>query len=167
MEHLGRLLTESAAVSDDTITRLRDFWDARDRDSVVEEDRALELRAFGWWFSSPHLEPDWAITTLLGVVRRMGRVDASWHVLKKLTGMTSTHPRDAVEIVRLLTTGPDPDAIVGFDEHIKEILRAVLGGGNPEATTRATELIHELGRRGYRDLGELLHPREELKSLPP
>jgi hypothetical protein len=142
--------------------RLVSFWEARLADQTATQAGPKELAGFGWWYASSQLDRGWAIGELIEVVRRARHVDASWRVLEQLVKDALVDAPRVLEILRLLVTGPDPDQMIRHDEHIKEVLREVLRVGDSDTRRRATDLIHDLGRRGYRDLGELLaEPAED------
>lgn len=156
VEFLGRILQDAEQVPEETLARLMGFWEGRLADATPSESRRRELAAFGWWFASPHLDRRWAIGALLRVVEETRHVDASWRVLEALEEAAGVDAAHVLEILKRLLTGPDPDQMIRHDEHIQEVLRQVLRSGDDETKSRTTDLIHELGRRGYRDLGELL-----------
>lgn len=156
VEFLGRVVHDADEVPAEARTRLIEFWEGRLADETGNQPGPKELAAFGWWFASKHLDRAWAIGALLEVAQRARHIDASWRVLEQLLEDVAVDPPRTLEILRLLVTGPDPDQMIRHDEHIKEVLREVLKLGDSDSKRRATELVHDLGRRGYRDLGELL-----------
>jgi hypothetical protein len=156
VEFLGRVLHDTEDVPAEARTRLMGFWEGRLADDAADQPGPKELGAFGWWFASKHVDRHWALAALLQVVRRIRHIDASWRVLEQLVDDAAADPPRALEILQLLVTGPDPDQMIRHDERIKEVLREVLRVGDPDSKRRATDLVHDLGRRGYRDLRELL-----------
>ena len=157
VEFLGRLLHDADEVPTEARTRLVEFWEGRLADDTASQPGPKELAAFGWWFASKHLDRNWALAALLQVVQRLRHIDASWRVLDQLVEDVPLDPPRTLLILRLLVTGADPDQMIRYDERIKEVLREILRVGDTQSTRRATDLVHDLGRRGYRDLRELLN----------
>jgi hypothetical protein len=88
-----------------------------------------------------------------------GKVDVDDVVLERIADVAEIYPEAAVESLRLIAEGDKEGwTLVGSHDHVYNILAAALSSDQPNVRDAATDLIHVLGARGFKDLRILLLP---------
>lgn len=161
LEYVGfSLYQTNDEVPTEIIERLKTLWSWRSEGlGYAPSDKvgSQELAKFGLWFGSGKFDDSWALTELVGVLRRNLRVDASHLVVERLSNTVDLMPALSVECLGLLVADDGQTRLIPNWLHSsREILAKALTSGNAEASAGARALINLLGARGYLDLGNLL-----------
>ncbi len=157
----GRRLyhAQENTVPPEILDRLRILWEQRldAARSATPLSHAVELAAFGWWFTSRKFDDVWAMAQLTEVLRLIGKVDADRRVVERLAALAVDMPQQVVECLHLMVEGDKEGwAIYGWREHARTILATAIQSYNAEACEAATTLVHRLGARGYLEFRDLL-----------
>ncbi len=136
------------------IQRLKGFWEWRLAKIESANDKgsyAQELEAFGWWVSQGHFESSWVLANLESVLHLSGgKIDFVHRVLERLENHVAADPETAINCLNLLVRSPDADtSVLYWEAEIQNCLKQVKSSGNSKAWSKATEMIHFLGERGY------------------
>jgi hypothetical protein len=161
LARVGEALRVSPDLPREVAERAMRLWEARLAMARAQpESHRKELAAFGEWFASAKLPEAWSLEQLVAALRvTRGKVDADDLVLERLASVVETHPAVAVESVRLIAEGDREGwTLVGSYDNVHNILAAALSSGQPDVRDAATDLIHILGARGFKDLRTLLLP---------
>jgi hypothetical protein len=160
LEFVGRVLrNENQVITPELLDRLTALWLWRvnvAEDQGAEESSAAELKSFGWWFASGRFDDEWALAQLQNALTRLPETDAINLVLERLSATSSKKPTSTMTCLRLLALGvKERWQLDVWREHVRTILKLVLGSGDQLAYEMALRFIHEMGAHGidsYRDL---------------
>ena len=157
----GRRLynAQEKTVSPEILDRVRILWEQRleAARAATPLSHAVELAAFGWWFTSAKFDDTWAITQLTEILKLVGKVDADRRVVERLAALAVDMPQQVVECLHLMVEGDKEGwAIYGWREHARTILATAIQSDNADAREAATTLVHRLGARGYLEFRDLL-----------
>jgi hypothetical protein len=161
LAHVGAALRESPDLPPEVVDRAMKLWEARLGVARAQpESHRREVVAFGEWFASAKLPDPWSVEHLMATLRvTSGKVDVDDVVLERLAGMAETYPKAAVESLRLIAEGDKEGwTLAGSRDHVNNILATALSSDQPNVRDAATDLIHVLGARGFKDLRMLLLP---------
>ncbi len=156
---VGEALRESPDLPREVAERAMTLWNTRLAAARVQpESHRRELAAFGEWFISAKLPDAWTLEQLIAALKLTGgKVDGDDLVLERLAGLAETQPAAAVEALRLIAEGDREGwTLVGSSDNIRNILATALFSNQPDARDAATDLVHMLGARGFKDLRTLL-----------
>jgi hypothetical protein len=161
MGFIGRSLAETPEnVPAKIMKRFERLWAWRmnlARASDKPDKYEPELVAFGKWLASGKLEPRWAISQLLAVLRLVGRIDADGKMVEQLATLATLYPKDVTECFRIMVEGVSDGYIMwSWKEPGKELLRTVINGDDREAKEAAIDLVHRLGAMGHMEFRDLL-----------
>jgi hypothetical protein len=159
--HVGGALRESPGLPPEVVDRAMRLWEARLTVARRQpEAHRREVVAFGEWFVSAKLPDPWSVEHLVATLRlTSGKVDLDDVVLERLAGMAETYPEAAVESLRLIAEGDKEGWTLGGSyDYVHNILATALSLDQPDVRDAATDLIHVLGARGFKDLRTLLLP---------
>lgn len=113
-------------------------------------DFIYELANFGWWFASEKFNEDWALQTLLSVLRLTRKAAGEMEVVKLLAAKCVRYPIECVSCLRLMIEGDrEKWLLLGVESDAMELLRQAMGTTNPEAAMSARRLAEELIARGH------------------
>ena len=159
IDFVGRSLrsTKKTDIPLDIASRLRELWEIRVQAlvSTEENERAAELKAFGWWFAAGNLGVDWLLNQLQSALELHAQIDASMLVVEKLDELVRSHPEAVLTCLGLLIQGDRIGWDIGsWKQHAMNILRITIGNDGTSAQARA--LVNELGRRGFHEFRSLL-----------
>jgi hypothetical protein len=155
---LGRALHREGVSNyeptDADLTRHRALWDAR----LDDQPGPLELREFGWWWSSGRLRDADDLRRLAATLRMAnGRVGDVRTALKVVDEILATDPaltEPALEVLEALA-----DARTAQSQYIDPALLTRLLStslADPAHRARATAVVHRFGEQGYLTLRSLL-----------
>ncbi len=121
--------------------------------------QAEEIKDFGWWFGSKKLPDLWSTEQVFEVLRIAGSIEPDHLVVERLTELAVSMPAKAVECLAMIIEG-DKDGwrVLSWRDHARAMLAAAIHSADQTARTKALELIHHLGRRGYPEFRDLLPP---------
>lgn len=154
---IGRALQQTdGRISPQIAERLQCLWHERfSQASRAPGEHSRELSAFGWWFVSGKMDPDWSIARLLEALRLIPRSEPSHVVLEHLAQLVDAYPHEAVECLHRIVQGDREGwRLCASREHVRWILRA--GLRHPEVRREAERVVHYLGSRGFLDYRDLL-----------
>ena len=127
--------------------------------AMRDEDERESLGEFGAWFGADQLDDGWLLTQGQQLLR-LGVPLAPDHVVyDALPRMADGHPREVVEILRLMiVTGPEAWSVLGSIDEVRATLATVLGSGDEEARADAIVVLNLLGARGMTEFRDLMPP---------
>jgi hypothetical protein len=160
LAHVGAVLRESPDPPE-VVDRAMRLWETRlEAARTQPESHRREVAAFGEWFASAKLPDPWSLEHLAATLRvTSGKVEADDVVLERLAGVAETYPEAAIESLRLIAEGDKEGwTLGGSHDHVYSILATALSLDQPKVRDAATDLIHILGARGFKDLRMLLVP---------
>ncbi len=143
--------------SDDFRLRVVETWEwIFDRGSDAEQE---SLSEFGAWFGAQQFEDAWLLAQGQRVLELGVSLQPDFSVYKSLPGMADEHPREVVEILRLMiTTDAEGWSVLGSVEEVRETLATVLGSGDESARSDAVAVLNLLGARGMSEFRDLVPP---------
>lgn len=158
MATLGRALhAESASdyePTDEDLDRHRALWDSR----LIGTPGPLELREFGWWWSSGRFSrPDdleRLTATLDAGGGRLGDVRDAVALAGGLLSNDETLARPVVEFLEVLANARTAQSQYLAPELLSDLLVPALG--HDDLHDRAVALVHQFGQQGYLALRALL-----------
>ena len=160
MEFLGRCLRDNKELPAEAVDRLKAFWVWRFTQITMagkSKHYARELSEFGGWFSSGHLEQDWAISQLMEVLNLTGKAEPDHLVIERLVAIREATPSKVVECLRLLVEGDKEGwLLLGQQENVRQILSSGLRSTDGHVREAATDFINWLAARGSREYLSLL-----------
>ena len=144
---------DNADLSDALRSRIVETWEwIADR----EEGERESLGEFGGWFGAKQLDDGWLLAQGQRLLRLGIPLEPDHVVYDALPRMAGGHPREVVEILRLMiVTGPEAWSVLGSVDEVREALGTVLGSGGEDAHADAILVLNLLGARGlsqFRDL---------------
>lgn len=162
---LWQLKGAKDGVSANFVNRLQLLWDRR-RDVVLAAANlhAKELGAFGWWFASSKFPTDWAVATLIDVLKAAHRIDAAHLVAEELPAIARTHLSETLDILEhgFLPSTTDWN-VYEWREYPKDVLAIAVRSVNRPLAERATDMVNQLVERGFTAYRQVL-PRPTMKK---
>jgi hypothetical protein len=159
IESMGRSLGNTEGdVPPDVYDRFVALWTVR-LTAARETAPNKELAAFGWWFGSKKLDPEWAMAQLLEVLKAGGKIDADFLVVEYLADQAPEMPVAVMDAFILLVEGAEePWNILSWHEHLERAIPAALASRDPAAAARGKDLVNLLAARGHLDFRRFLKP---------
>jgi hypothetical protein len=121
-----------------------------------DEGEQESLGEFGAWFGAEQLDDGWLLAQGQRLLQLGIPLDPDHVVYGALRRMAGGHPREVVEILRLMiVTGPEAWSVLGSVDEVRETLGTVLGSGDEDAQADTIVVLNLLGARGlsqFRDL---------------
>jgi hypothetical protein len=121
-----------------------------------EEDERESLGEFGAWFGADQLGDLWLLAQGQRLLQQGVPLDPDHVVYDALPRMAGDHPREVVEVLRLMiVTAPEAWSVLGSVDDVRETLGTVLGSADEHAHADAIIVLNLLGARGmsqFRDL---------------
>jgi hypothetical protein len=165
LEYVGRSLRRTrGAIPATILDRLTRLWEDRLAAADRGSDKRIfrrQLAAFGAWFISGKFDDAFALHQLHRSLA-LGGLDVNAHTidkefLRRLTALAASYPDLVIGCLRLVVDGSSADweFSVWLGE-ARKILETVLNSGCTPAKTKAVELIHRFGARGFIELYGLL-----------
>lgn len=146
--YVGRSLAESQDVADDIVARLQLLWDHILASGNARKSKEV-FAAFGWWFNTRYFSDAWALDRLKASLELAeGKFEPVLDALSRLTRLAGAYPKLVLECTKMIVLAAN-DYIELWTKDIRAILEMVLHSGDAELSTGATNLINELGSRGY------------------
>jgi hypothetical protein len=156
------LQNASGPVAPKIIERLQKLWLGRlgaVHAAGLLPSQTEEIKDFGWWFGSKKLPDLWSIEQVFEVLRIAGSIEPDHLVVERLAELAVSMPAKAVECLAMIIGGDkDGWGVPSWRDHARALLAAAIHSDEQTARTRAVDLIHDLGRRGYPEFRDLLPP---------
>ena len=163
IEFVGRTLRKSGEIPEEPLALLRNLvqW----RISVVQQkpdgpsraEAASELSEFGWWFGSGKFAPDWALRTLLTILRLGGGIESHHQVAGELLRRVGQFPIDVGEAVRLMVQQSRPEfTAAGWRQELRDLLAILRVNDNQRVRSFAAATVDILLSRGLDEYRELM-----------
>jgi len=153
LNDLGRAIHRTEqAIEPVVVARLCRLWELW-RDISEKRDDASDLAAFGWWFTTDHFEPSWALEQLRGVLgATRGRIDWDHEVAAKLITLADAFPHEVAAALTMFIEAPDEWQALRNRKQIRGIVEALLRTAAGDA---ARETASRLVARGWLDFRDL------------
>ncbi|MBS1882237.1 MAG: hypothetical protein JSS97_04695 [Actinobacteria bacterium] len=120
-------------------------------------DERESLAEFGAWFGADQLDDGWLLTQGQRLLQQGVPLDPDHVVYGALPRMASSHPREVVELLRLMiVTGPEAWSVLGSVDNVRGTLATVLGSGDENARADAIVVLNLLGARGMSEFRDLI-----------
>ena len=153
---VGRALyREQETISAESVARLRAIWEQWSgiSSSRAEEDRS-DLAAFGWWFASPALDPDWTLPELNRVLSSTGGlVEMHIEVVGKLAKLVSQYSDDVASCIEKFIEQRDQWRVNACRDSLRSAITAL---NQSPAIRRAQGIVSTLVARGWMDFRDLV-----------
>jgi hypothetical protein len=161
LEFVGTSLRETqGAVPSEVLERLQKLWATRlqaVRAAGPSSPQKEEITAFGWWFASKKFPDSWSLDQVLEVLRLAGSIEPDHSVVERLAELSASEPAKAVECLELIIEGDKNGwAVLSWLDHARNLLAQAINSGDQSARTRAVDLVHHLGARGYPQFHDLI-----------
>ncbi len=162
LRFIGLVGEDSPRWDEDAVQRFADIWEQRvaraeSVDPPERSEAAAELASFGWSFASGQFDPEWTLRIADRIVALGVRLEADHKVARRLVVLASAHLERCLPILgHLIRSDVEGWSLIGWDSEARQLLSAGLASEVATVREAATELIHELGGRGFFDFGELL-----------
>lgn len=141
-------------LSDEIRSRIVETWEW-----IVDqnpEDREA-LAEFGAWFGAHQLDENWLLAQGQRLLEQDIPLDPDHVVYDALPGLASRHPREVVEILRLMiVTEPERWSVLGSVDEVRQTLAAIIDSGDDEARSAAVRVLNLLGARGMSEFRDLM-----------
>lgn len=143
----------NADLSDAIRSKIVETWEWI---ATRDEDERESLGEFGAWFGADQLDDRWLLAQGQQLLQQGVPLDPDHVVYDALPRMAGGHPREVVEVLRLMiVTAPEAWSVLGSVDDARETLGTVLGSGDEHAHADAIIVLNLLGARGmsqFRDL---------------
>jgi hypothetical protein len=161
---VGRRLGEEGQIGQDTIEKMKALWVWRTR----EGDRrrlfsccSSERAEFSWWFLSGKFDTVWALEELLKAFQAAddnGRQYIPFErILGRLESLVAAFPHMVLRtLAALIRRDREGWSMLAYSSRVYELLARTMTSGHAETVILTTDLIHELGSRGYHQFRALL-----------
>ncbi len=129
------------------------YWEGSGKEDAEEKPDAC---LFGTWFSSGQFPEQWALDQLENFVNVAQTPEPDHAIVEQLVKVSQVDIVRAVRILdRMIRGDREGWRIHGWQDSAMQILEVAMKAGG-DARTQAEQVINYLGRRGYREFGELL-----------
>lgn len=160
LDFVGRSLHNThGPVPPEPLQRLQKLWAARlrvARAAGPPSPQKEEITAFGWWFASRKFPDSWSLDQVLEVLKLAGSIEPDHLVVERLAELAASEPAKAVECLALIIEGDKNGwGVRAWMDHARNILAQAIHSISQTARTRAIELVHHLGERGYSQFRDL------------
>jgi hypothetical protein len=123
-----------------------------------QEERE-SLGEFGAWFGATQFEVGWLLAQGQRVLELGVPLDPDHVVYNALPRMAAEHPRDVIEVLRLMiVTEPEAWALLGSVDEVRQTLAAALDSGDEAARSDAIAVLNLLGAKGMTEFRDLVPP---------
>jgi hypothetical protein len=78
-----------------------------------------------------------------------GSVEPDHLVVERLAELAASNPAEVVECLALIVEGDKDWGVFAWIDHARKVLSQVINSVDQSARTRAIDLVHRLGARGY------------------
>lgn len=153
LDDVGRALYRAEdPIPSDAVTRVERFWDWW-ATIVIARGDAGDLSAFGWWFTSKHLDVTWSVAALECVLAATGgQIDWEHEVLSKLAELAPGHPAVVARCLGGIIDSPDEWQVIRSTKEIRAALTSLLA---TPAAAEAREIASRLVARGSPEFQDL------------
>jgi hypothetical protein len=120
-------------------------------------DERGELAALGWWLQSEAIATEWKLTQLDAALSLNVLPEPESEAFEFLAAAASEYPLVAMAALAKLVESTERPlwSIAGNSDAIQRALRAGLESADQEAQQVAADVVHRLGRLGYREYRDL------------
>lgn len=141
-------------LSDDVRARMVETWEwILDQGQQEQES----LGAFGAWFGARQFDSGWLLAQGQRVLEFGVSLDPDHAVYDALPTMADEHPREVVEVLRLmLVTDREGWSVLGSVDEVRQTLAAALASGDEVSHSNAVAVLNLLGARGMGEFRDLL-----------
>jgi hypothetical protein len=150
---LGHALerAERGTVPGADVERLKGLWSWWEKASGATDSQE-DLAAFGWWFSSPLFEPEWALQALARVLAVSAELDWEHEVATKLAALASSHPVATMECLTPFAS----EQVLRLSRTVANVHTALAALVTvPETRSRARTLAASLVARGFLEFRDI------------
>lgn len=141
-------------LSEEIRSRIVETWewivdqDPEDRDALAE---------FGAWLGAHQLDESWLLAQGQQLLKQGIPLDPDHVVYDALPRMAGEHPREVVEILRLMiVTESERWSVLGSVDDVRETLAMVIDSGDSVARSTAVGVLNLLGARGMSEFRDLV-----------
>lgn len=121
------------------------------------QEEQESLGQFGAWLGARQFEDNWLLAQGQAVLELDVPLDPDHVVYEALPRMAGDHPREVIEILRLMiVTDPEGWSILGSVDEVRQTIATILDSGDEQARSDATAVLHLLGARGMTEFRDLL-----------
>jgi hypothetical protein len=161
LEFVGTSLRNTQGpVASEILQRLQKLWATRlqvVRAAGPSSPQKEELTAFGWWFASRKFPDSWSLEQVLEVLRLSGSIEPDHLVVEQLAELAASEPAKAVECLALIVEGDKNGwGVLSWLDHARNLLAKAIQSVDQSARSRAIDLVHLLGARGYSQFRDLV-----------
>ncbi|HUU95598.1 MAG TPA: hypothetical protein VM487_07650 [Phycisphaerae bacterium] len=171
IDFVGRSLAQEQPRPTEVVDRFKRLWqwlvEAAEPACGGSPER-LRLAAFGSWFTSRQFDASWSIGALDDALRLAGRVEGAHLVIETLAEVGLALPRKSLRCLHaIIQSDTEGWAVSGAQDEVRRIIKAALGGEDEYLRAEATNVIHDLGARGFFSFRDLLQWPRTGPSKPP
>jgi len=164
MDFIGRSLQGEKDLKKNVVALFKQLWEWRiQMVGGIEKMPLKELSAFGWWFASGKFENSWAFAYLEKVLQRVGISRSNLYVFEYMSKVFPAYPKESLRCLLLfIDKNDDPWFFFGTHKQKKvwSILEQAMNSLDDNSHSKAEEIIHLLGSKGYLDYRKLLKKSE-------
>jgi hypothetical protein len=143
-------------LSEEVRARMVETWEWIFDQGQTEQE---SLGQFGAWFGARQFEDAWLLAQGQRVLELGVPLDPDHVVYNALPRMAGEHPREVVEILRLMiVTDPEGWSVLGSVDEVRQTLAAALDSGDEAARSDAIVVLNLLGARGMSEFRDLMPP---------
>lgn len=141
---------------DEIRSRIVETWEwIVDRDP---EDREA-LAEFGAWLGAHQLDDSWLLAQGQRLLEQSIPLDPDHVVYHALPQMAGQHPREVIEILRLMIIAePERWSVLGSVDEVRQALATAIDSGDDVARSNAIVVLNLLGARGMTEFRDLMPP---------
>jgi len=144
----------SPQLSEEVRARMVETWEWIFNHSQEEHD---SLGAFGAWFGAHQFDDDWLLAQGRRVLELGVPLDPDHVVYDSLPRMAGNHPREVVEILRLMiVTDPEEWSVLGSVDEVRQTLATALSSGDDDVCSDAIAVLNLLGAKGMGEFRDLM-----------
>ncbi len=164
-EFIGRSLERLSPIAKggpEAFKRLKELLDWRlselEVSDIEPEQKAEEMKEFGWWFTYAQMNQEWLLDTMLRVLSiTNGKIEWTHEVLRHLYDFINVDSQKVAAVMdSIVRADPAPWNIEYWKEHLCQILEKIRNDKHKEAWEICKSTINFLGERGFRSFGKYL-----------
>jgi hypothetical protein len=141
-------------LSDEIRSRIVETWEWIVDQSQEERE---SLGEFGAWLGAQQLDDGWLLSQGQRLLELGVPLDPDHVVYDALPRMAGEHPREVVEILRLMiVTDPEGWSVLGSVDEVRQTLATALDSGDEVARSDTIVVLNLLGARGMREFRDLM-----------
>jgi hypothetical protein len=156
MDFIGRSLYDKDARADVDAhaSLLTDLWRLRLADLPAQD---AELGEFSHWYGAGVIPEPQATELMIQTIPVAPKLAGGRRVVLQAARVARAEPSAAMDLAAtLLASDTHRHALRWGEDHVRELLQAVLAASDDEARARAVAFVHDLGELGLLDLRDVL-----------